>query len=114
MSPEAIGTRGSKYRFFSDVKERTGIDFNINSLKPNSAPGKYHIHSNSLSIYYVLKGKATFDVNRERILAPEGTAVYVEKNEPHAISNYSTDSELIMIELFIPGSPDFVEIERTD
>ncbi len=61
--PEAIGSRGSKYRFFSAVKARTSIDFIINLLNPNSASGEHHVHSKSLSIYYAFKGTATLALN---------------------------------------------------
>ena len=50
-------------------------------------------------------------INGKKVHASKSTTVYLSRNEPHLISNASTESELLMIELYIPGNPDTVELE---
>jgi mannose-6-phosphate isomerase-like protein (cupin superfamily) len=107
-----IESRGTKYSLFAARGNEMGVDFNINRLLPGKPPGKYHLHSKSISIYYVLEGTGKFVVNGREVLAQRGDAIYLEKNEPHSISN-AGESELLVLEIYSPGKPDVEEVRSS-
>ncbi|MGI0080927.1 MAG: cupin domain-containing protein [Nitrososphaerales archaeon] len=105
-----IGERGTKHSFFADNEAASGISLSVNLLKPKSAPGNYHLHTKSSSIYYVLEGAARFIVNGKEMDLVKDTAILLERNEPHSISNVS-DSNTLLLEIYSPANPDFVEVK---
>jgi mannose-6-phosphate isomerase-like protein (cupin superfamily) len=108
---QEIKGRGTKFRLFAGQDDATGIAVSVNQLRPNCGEGPYHMHSKSLSIYYVLEGKARLIVSDEEYNLSKDDAIFLERNEPHSISNLS-DSNLMLLEIYSPGNPDYVQVGR--
>lgn len=104
-----MGEKGTKHLLFEE-ESTTELALSVNRLKPNGPPGKYHLHTKSSSIYYILEGKARFVVNGEKIDLSKNGAMFIERNEPHSISNVS-DEEALLLEVYSPGNPDIVEVK---
>jgi mannose-6-phosphate isomerase-like protein (cupin superfamily) len=106
-----ISDRGTKYRLLSQARDRFGMDLNVNLIKPNTVSGKYHLHTKSDSIYFVLEGTARLQVNGKTFDVSKHTLFQFDKEEPHSIANGS-DCNLLLLEMYIPGDPDFVTVKQ--
>ncbi len=106
-----IYDRGTKYKLVSQARDGFGMDLNINLIKPNTVPGKYHLHTKSDSIYFVLEGTARLQVNDKIVDVSKHTLFQFDKEEPHSIAN-GGDGNLLLLEMYIPGDPDSVNVKQ--
>ena len=105
-----ISNRGTKYKFLSQIRDALGMDLNVNLIKPNTVPGEYHLHTRSGSIYFVLEGTARLRLKDKSIDVSKHTLFQFDKGEPHSIANVGDDN-LLLLEMYIPGNPDSVNVE---
>lgn len=63
-----------------------------------------HYHPYSEECFYVIKGTVTVEGDENTIIAPEGTAVFVPKNEPHRLRNTGSE-ETILVFFCSPLAP---------
>ena len=71
------------------------------------APGEVflnHYHPYSEECFYVVKGEVTIEGDKHTIVANEGTAVFVPKNEPHRLRNTGSE-ETILVFFCSPLAP---------
>ena len=55
-----------------------------------------HYHPYSEECFYVVKGTVTVEGGENTVVAPEGTAVFVPKNEPHRLRNTGLEETLLV------------------
>jgi putative monooxygenase len=63
-----------------------------------------HYHPYSEECFYVIKGEVTIENDESTIVANEGTAVFVPKNEPHRLRNTGSE-ETILVFFCSPLAP---------
>jgi putative monooxygenase len=63
-----------------------------------------HYHPYSEECFYVIKGEITIENDESTIVADEGTAVFVPKNEPHRLRNTGVE-EAILVFFCSPLAP---------
>jgi len=86
------GDSGVKY-----LMRGPNLDWGVILLKPGEDLAG-HYHEQVEETFYVLQGKATFQVNDEEIVAEQGTALRMEPEDCHAVANAGTrDLKLVFI-----------------
>jgi mannose-6-phosphate isomerase-like protein (cupin superfamily) len=103
---------------FRKVRQALGVTaFGVNGIVyPPGQEGFLHYHDEQDELYFVHRGRATFEVDGEEFELGPGGVVYVESTTPRKISN-RTDEDLV---LFVVGGKDgyvgrdgqLVDIER--
>ncbi|BCL84216.1 cupin [Ktedonobacteria bacterium brp13] len=63
-----------------------------------------HFHPYSEECFYVVAGTVTIENDLSTVVATEGTAVFVPKNEPHRLSNKGSE-ETILVFFCSPLAP---------
>lgn len=65
---------------------------------PSNTSETLHFHKNAQQFFYVLKGKATFYIDEEKIEVPEKNGISIQPLQKHFISNEtSEDLEFLVI-----------------
>jgi mannose-6-phosphate isomerase-like protein (cupin superfamily) len=101
--------RGTVRRIVGPATGASSVDLHINTINVGSAPGPYHLHTNSENVYYVLGGEASIRSGEETYTAVKGQVVFISPNVPHAVSNNGSE-ELVIIEIYAPADADFKEV----
>jgi mannose-6-phosphate isomerase-like protein (cupin superfamily) len=103
---------------FRSVRRALGVTaFGVNAIVyPPGQEGFLHYHDEQDELYFVHRGRASFDVDGEQFELGPGGVVYVESTTPRKVNNW-TDEDLV---LFVVGGKDgyvgrdgqLVDVER--
>jgi mannose-6-phosphate isomerase-like protein (cupin superfamily) len=103
---------------FRKVRRELGVTaFGVNAvIYPPGQEGFLHYHDKQDELYFVHRGRASFEVDGDEFELGPGGVVYVESTTPRRINN-RTDDDLV---LFIVGGKDgyvardgqLVDVER--
>jgi mannose-6-phosphate isomerase-like protein (cupin superfamily) len=103
---------------FRSVRRALGVTaFGVNAIVyPPGQEGFLHYHDEQDELYFVHRGRASFDVDGEQFELGPGGVVYVESTTPRKVNN-RTDEDLV---LFVVGGKDgyvgrdgqLVDVER--
>lgn len=103
---------------FRKVRRELGVTaFGVNAIiYPPGQEGFLHYHDTQDELYFVHRGRASFEVDGEEFELGPGGVVYVESTTPRKVTN-RTDEDLVM---FVVGGKDgyvardgqLVDVER--
>jgi len=103
---------------FRSVRRALGVTaFGVNAIVyPPGQEGFLHYHDEQDELYFVHRGRASFEVDGEQFELGPGGVVYVESTTPRKVNN-RTDEDLV---LFVVGGKDgyvgrdgqLVDVER--
>jgi mannose-6-phosphate isomerase-like protein (cupin superfamily) len=103
---------------FRKVRRELGVTaFGVNALiYPPGQEGFLHYHDEQDELYFVHKGRASFDVDGEKFELGPGGVVYVESTTPRKINN-ETDEELVVLAVggkdgYVSRDGQLVDVER--
>lgn len=71
-------------------------------MLPNTEEVK-HYHQHSQQLFYIIKGKATFEVENETVEVDSGESLIIEAGEKHQIFN-KTEQELVFLVISMPST----------
>jgi mannose-6-phosphate isomerase-like protein (cupin superfamily) len=83
---------------FRKVRQELGVTaFGVNGLVyPPGQEGFLHYHDEQDELYFVHRGRASFEVDGEEFELGPGGVVYVESTTPRKINN-RTDEDLVLL-----------------
>ena len=83
---------------FRKVRQKLGVTaFGVNGIVyPPGQEGFLHYHDEQDELYFVHRGRATFNVDGEEFELGPGGVVYVESTTPRKINNRS-DEDLVLL-----------------
>jgi len=89
---------------FRSVRRALGVTaFGVNAIVyPPGQEGFLHYHDEQDELYFVHRGRASFEVDGEQFELGPGGVVYVESTTPRKVNN-RTDEDLV---LFVVGGKD--------
>jgi mannose-6-phosphate isomerase-like protein (cupin superfamily) len=103
---------------FRKVRRELGVTaFGVNALiYPPGQEGFLHYHDEQDELYFVHKGRASFEVDGEKFELGPGGVVYVESTTPRKINN-ETDEELVVLAVggkdgYVSRDGQLVDVER--
>src|SRR5277367_3680722 len=79
----------------TDLKERHPFDVEICRIPPGKAPYPYHSHSAQWEFYHVISGTGIVRHQAGTTTIEPGDAFLFEPDQPHQISNNSTEDLLL-------------------
>lgn len=91
--------------------------FGVNGVVyPPGQEGFLHYHDEQDELYFVHKGRASFEVDGEKFELGPGGVVYVESKTPRKINN-ETDEELVVLAVggkdgYVSRDGQLVDVER--
>lgn len=86
-------------KLLTGLKEVKGFNLIIGNIKPGGGT-RSHVHDNRGEVYYIIRGKAKFQIGNEDFEADDGTAIYVPPATEHAMKNHgNTDLKLILFQI---------------
>jgi mannose-6-phosphate isomerase-like protein (cupin superfamily) len=103
---------------FRKVRRELGVTaFGVNALiYPPGQEGFLHYHDVQDELYFVHKGRASFEVDGEKFELGPGGVVYVDSTTPRKINN-ETDEELVVLAVggkdgYVSRDGQLVDVER--
>jgi mannose-6-phosphate isomerase-like protein (cupin superfamily) len=103
---------------FRKVRQELGVTaFGVNGIVyPPGQEGFLHYHDEQDELYFVHRGRATFEVDGEEFELGPGGVVYVESTTPRKINN-RTDEELVLLAVggkdgYVGRDGQLVDVER--
>jgi mannose-6-phosphate isomerase-like protein (cupin superfamily) len=103
---------------FRKIRRELGVTaFGVNALiYPPGQEGFLHYHDEQDELYFVHKGRASFEVDGEKFELGPGGVVYVESKTPRKINN-ETDEELVVLAVggkdgYVSRDGQLVDVER--
>ena len=103
---------------FRRIRRELGVTaFGVNALiYPPGQEGFLHYHDEQDELYFVHRGRASFEVDGEEFELGPGGVVYVESTTPRRINN-RTDEELVVLavggkEGYVGRDGQLVDVER--
>lgn len=103
---------------FRKIRRELGVTaFGVNALiYPPGQEGFLHYHDEQDELYFVHKGRASFEVDGEKFELGPGGVVYVESKTPRKISN-QTDEDLVVLAVggkggYVGRDGQLVDVER--
>jgi mannose-6-phosphate isomerase-like protein (cupin superfamily) len=103
---------------FRRIRRELGVTaFGVNALiYPPGQEGFLHYHDEQDELYFVHKGRASFEVDGEKFELGPGGVVYVESTTPRKINN-ETDEELVVLAVggkdgYVSRDGQLVDVER--
>ena len=103
---------------FRKVRRELGVTaFGVNALiYPPGQEGFLHYHDEQDELYFVHRGRASFEVDGDEFELGPGGVVYVESTTPRKINN-RTDEELVVLavggkEGYVGRDGQLVDVER--
>jgi mannose-6-phosphate isomerase-like protein (cupin superfamily) len=103
---------------FRKIRRELGVSaFGVNALiYPPGQEGFLHYHDEQDELYFVHKGRASFEVDGEKFELGPGGVVYVESTTPRKINN-ETDEELVVLAVggkdgYVSRDGQLVDVER--
>jgi mannose-6-phosphate isomerase-like protein (cupin superfamily) len=103
---------------FRKIRQALGVTaFGVNALVyPPGQEGFLHYHDEQDELYFVHRGRATFEVEGDKFELGPGGVVYVESTTPRKLTN-ATDEELVVLavggkEGYVGRDGQLVDVER--
>ena len=103
---------------FRRIRRELGVTaFGVNALiYPPGQEGFLHYHDEQDELYFVHRGRASFEVDGDEFELGPGGVVYVESTTPRKINN-RTDEELVVLALggkegYVGRDGQLVDVER--
>ena len=103
---------------FRRIRRELGVTaFGVNALiYPPGQEGFLHYHDEQDELYFVHRGRASFEVDGDEFELGPGGVVYVESTTPRRINN-RTDEELVVLavggkEGYVGRDGQLVDVER--
>ena len=103
---------------FRRIRRELGVTaFGVNALiYPPGQEGFLHYHDEQDELYFVHRGRASFEVDGDEFELGPGGVVYVESTTPRKINN-RTDEELVVLavggkEGYVGRDGQLVDVER--
>jgi mannose-6-phosphate isomerase-like protein (cupin superfamily) len=103
---------------FRTIRRELGVTaFGVNALVyPPGQEGFLHYHDEQDELYFVHRGRASFEVDGDEFELGPGGVVYVESTTPRKINN-RTDEELVVLavggkEGYVGRDGQLVDVER--
>jgi mannose-6-phosphate isomerase-like protein (cupin superfamily) len=103
---------------FRKVRRELGVTaFGVNAIVyPPGQEGFLHYHDEQDELYFVHRGRATFEVDGEEFELGPGGVVYVESTTPRKINN-RTDEDVILLAVggkdgYVTRDGQLVDVER--
>jgi mannose-6-phosphate isomerase-like protein (cupin superfamily) len=103
---------------FRKVRQELGVTaFGVNALVyPPGQEGFLHYHDEQDELYFVHRGRATFEVDGEEFDLGPGGVVYVESTTPRKINNRA-DEDLVLLAVggkdgYVGRDGQLVDVER--
>ena len=103
---------------FRKVRRELGVTaFGVNAIVyPPGQEGFLHYHDQQDELYFVHRGRATFEVDGEEFELGRGGVVYVESTTPRKVNN-RTDEDLILLVVggkdgYVTRDGQLVDVER--
>jgi mannose-6-phosphate isomerase-like protein (cupin superfamily) len=103
---------------FRRIRRELGVTaFGVNALiYPPGQEGFLHYHDEQDELYFVHRGRASFEVDGEEFELGPGGVVYVESTTPRKINN-RTDEELVVLAVggkdgYVGRDGQLVDVER--
>jgi mannose-6-phosphate isomerase-like protein (cupin superfamily) len=103
---------------FRKVRRELGVTaFGVNAIVyPPGQEGFLHYHDQQDELYFVHRGRATFEVDGEEFELEPGGVVYVESTTPRKVNN-RTDEDLILLVVggkdgYVTRDGQLVDVER--
>jgi mannose-6-phosphate isomerase-like protein (cupin superfamily) len=103
---------------FRKVRQALGVEaFGVNVIvMPRGYLGFHHYHDEQDELYFVHRGRASFEVDGDEFELGPGGVVYVESTTPRKINN-RTDEELVVLavggkEGYVGRDGQLVDVER--
>ena len=103
---------------FRSIRRELGVTaFGVNALVyPPGQEGFLHYHDEQDELYFVHRGRASFEVDGDEFELGPGGVVYVESTTPRKINN-RTDEELVVLavggkEGYVGRDGQLVDVER--
>jgi mannose-6-phosphate isomerase-like protein (cupin superfamily) len=103
---------------FRRIRRELGVTaFGVNALiYPPGQEGFLHYHDEQDELYFVHRGRASFEVDGDEFELGPGGVVYVESKTPRRINN-QTDEELVVLAVggrdgYVGRDGQLVDVER--
>jgi mannose-6-phosphate isomerase-like protein (cupin superfamily) len=103
---------------FRKIRRALGVTaFGVNALiYPPGQEGFLHYHDEQDELYFVHRGRASFEVDGDEFELGPGGVVYVESTTPRKINN-QTDEELVVLAVggkdgYVSRDGQLVDVER--
>jgi mannose-6-phosphate isomerase-like protein (cupin superfamily) len=103
---------------FRKIRRELGVTaFGVNALiYPPGQQGFLHYHDEQDELYFVHRGRASFEVDGDEFGLGPGGVVYVESKTPRKISN-QTDEDLVVLAVggkggYVGRDGQLVDVER--
>ena len=103
---------------FRSVRRALGVTaFGVNAvIYPPGQEGFLHYHDEQDELYFVHRGRASFEVDGEQFELGPGGVVYVESTTPRKVNN-RTDEDLVLLvvggkEGYVGRDGQLVDVER--
>jgi mannose-6-phosphate isomerase-like protein (cupin superfamily) len=103
---------------FRKIRRELGVTaFGVNALiYPPGQEGFLHYHDEQDELYFVHRGRASFEVDGDKFELGPGGVVYVESKTPRKINN-QTDEELVVLAVggkdgYVSRDGQLVDVER--
>jgi mannose-6-phosphate isomerase-like protein (cupin superfamily) len=103
---------------FRKIRRELGVTaFGVNALiYPPGQEGFLHYHDEQDELYFVHRGRASFEVDGDKFELGPGGVVYVESKTPRKINN-ETDEELVVLAVggkdgYVSRDGQLVDVER--
>jgi mannose-6-phosphate isomerase-like protein (cupin superfamily) len=103
---------------FRKIRQALGVTaFGVNALVyPPGQEGFLHYHDEQDELYFVHRGRASFEVDGEEFELGPGGVVYVESTTPRKVNN-RTDEDLILLVVggkdgYVTRDGQLVDVER--
>ena len=103
---------------FRKIRRELGVTaFGVNALiYPPGQQGFLHYHDEQDELYFVHRGRASFEVDGDEFELGPGGVVYVESKTPRKISN-QTDEDLVVLAVggkggYVGRDGQLVDVER--
>jgi mannose-6-phosphate isomerase-like protein (cupin superfamily) len=93
------------------LKDSPGLSIKQEKM-PSGTAEKLHFHKVASQFFYILKGKAVFYINNEKVSVSEGESISILPDVQHFIANEETED----LEFLVISDPstnnDRIEIEK--
>jgi mannose-6-phosphate isomerase-like protein (cupin superfamily) len=86
-----------------NLVDESSLSVKLERMPPQASERK-HFHANAKQFFYILKGEAVFEIQRERITVKKEQGIYIEAGKQHRIINESDED----LEFLLSSQPSTV------
>ena len=79
-----------------NLVDESSLSVKLERMPPHTSEEK-HFHEKAQQFFYILKGEAIFEIERERITVKQEQGVYIEAGKWHKIINESNEDLEFML-----------------